>query len=338
MKPFLSVIIPVYNVEAYLERCVHSVLCQDFTDIEVILVDDGSPDRCPDICDELSRNDERVVVIHKENEGLSSARNAGMKIAKGTYLAFLDSDDQWAEGQLKKLIQAMEGKNIPFIMFRSYSLYSDGTLMERDDHALFHDEVNSYDVCDLYRILISSGDLHEQAGTHIIRTSFCRDNNLYFTEGLLGEDTEWMFRVLRITDTILAINIPLQIYTESNSNSITHNIKSKNVSDLLEIIKKSLAFADLVKDCRTTKYELAHCSYLWSTALGLYYNVSQEDKPRLKRSIKEIKMRLQLSEHPKSKLAGMMYNVLGFDITTRFLSIYIYLHKKNILNKKVVVS
>ena len=338
MKPFLSVIIPVYKVEAYLERCVHSVLNQDFTDIEVILVDDGSPDRCPDICDELSRNDERVVVIHKENGGLSSARNAGMKIAKGIYLAFLDSDDQWAEGQLKKLIQAMEGKNIPFIMFRSYSLYSDGTLMERDDHALFHDEVNSYDVCDLYRILIPSGDLHEQAGTHIIQTSFCRDNNLYFTEGLLGEDTEWMFRVLRITDTILAINIPLQIYTESNSNSITHNIKSKNVSDLLEIIKKSLAFADLVKDCRTVKYELAHCSYLWSTALGLYNNIPQIEKNTIKPDFYKIKKRLILNDHPKSRLVGMVYDIFGLQITSRILSIYIKLHKMNIINKKAILS
>ena len=81
--PFLSVIIPIYKVEDYLERCVKSVLNQDFKDIEVILVDDGSPDRCPQICDEFAKTDERIKVLHKPNGGLSSARNAGIEIAVG---------------------------------------------------------------------------------------------------------------------------------------------------------------------------------------------------------------------------------------------------------------
>ncbi len=95
----ISVIVPVYKVEKYLAKCVDSILSQTYRDLEVILVDDGSPDSCGTICDAYARQDSRVVVIHKENGGLSSARNAGMDIAKGEYIAFVDSDD-WIEPEM----------------------------------------------------------------------------------------------------------------------------------------------------------------------------------------------------------------------------------------------
>ncbi|MDE7378300.1 MAG: glycosyltransferase [Paraprevotella sp.] len=91
--PSVSILVPVYKVEKYLSRCIESVLSQDFTDWELILVDDGSPDRCPEICDEYAQKDERIRVVHKENGGLVSARLAGFKEARGEYLMFLDSDD-----------------------------------------------------------------------------------------------------------------------------------------------------------------------------------------------------------------------------------------------------
>ncbi len=93
MGPLISVIIPVYKVEEYLDRCVSSVLNQTYKNLEMILVDDGSPDRCPELCDEWGKKDLRIKVIHKENGGLSDARNAGMKICTGELVAFLDSDD-----------------------------------------------------------------------------------------------------------------------------------------------------------------------------------------------------------------------------------------------------
>ena len=92
-KPLISVIIPCYKVEDYIEKCVDSILNQTYKKLEIILVDDGSPDNCPKICDEYAKKDERVIVIHKENGGLSDARNAGLDIAKGEYISFIDSDD-----------------------------------------------------------------------------------------------------------------------------------------------------------------------------------------------------------------------------------------------------
>lgn len=92
-SPIISIIIPIYKVEPYLRRCLDSIVNQTYTNLEIILVDDGSPDNCPQICDEYAAKDNRIVVIHKENGGLSDARNAGLDICKGKYISFMDSDD-----------------------------------------------------------------------------------------------------------------------------------------------------------------------------------------------------------------------------------------------------
>ena len=93
MNPLISIIVPVYKVEEYLDDCVQSILSQSYKNIEIILVDDGSPDKCPQLCDEYSKQDKRIRVIHKKNGGLSDARNTGILASHGEYLLFEDSDD-----------------------------------------------------------------------------------------------------------------------------------------------------------------------------------------------------------------------------------------------------
>ena len=115
----ISIIVPVYKVEKYLKRCIDSILSQTYTDFELILVDDGSPDNCGAICDEYAQKDGRIIVIHKENGGLSSARNAGLDVAIGDYIGFVDSDDMigshYYEALLyfmNKKLSGLEGKRI----------------------------------------------------------------------------------------------------------------------------------------------------------------------------------------------------------------------------------
>ncbi len=110
MKPLISIIIPVYNVEQYLHRCVDSVLNQTYKNLEIILVNDGSPDNCPFICDEYAKKDKRIIVVHKENGGLSSARNAGLEIVQGEYISFIDSDDWIHENYIEILYKNLHEK------------------------------------------------------------------------------------------------------------------------------------------------------------------------------------------------------------------------------------
>ena len=103
MEPLISVIVPVYKVEPYLDECVRSVINQTYRNLEIILVDDGSPDRCPEMCDNYAKQDARIKVIHKPNEGLSVARNVGIKASTGEWLFFLDSDDTISHNCIESL-------------------------------------------------------------------------------------------------------------------------------------------------------------------------------------------------------------------------------------------
>ena len=132
--PKVSVVIPVYKVEPYLRRCVDSVLAQTLSDLEIILVDDGSPDHCPEICDEYALTHQNIQVIHKTNGGLASARNAGMRIAQGEYILFVDSDD-WIDPEMaEELVAVAEQHRVDFVRFRpmyaGWPQYEDGTLCD----------------------------------------------------------------------------------------------------------------------------------------------------------------------------------------------------------------
>ena len=104
----LSVIVPIYNVEKYLPKCIDSILAQNYSEIEVILVDDGSPDGCPEICDNYAEKDKRIVVIHQKNLGVSAARNAGLKAAHGEYIGFVDPDDWISPSMYQEMITALD--------------------------------------------------------------------------------------------------------------------------------------------------------------------------------------------------------------------------------------
>ena len=132
----LTVVIPVYRVEATLDRCVESVLIQDIDDMEVILVDDGSPDSCPDMCDEWAEKDSRISVIHKENGGLSEARNAALDIAKGDYVTFVDSDDWLDEGTYKAILNLMDDNDIVEYPVAHRLSLSDRSYENMDDYWL----------------------------------------------------------------------------------------------------------------------------------------------------------------------------------------------------------
>lgn len=123
----ISIIVPVYKAEKYLSRCMQSLLNQTMSDIEIILVDDGSPDNCPALCDAFASQDMRVKVVHKRNGGLSSARNAGMEAASGIYIGFVDSDDDVEPDMYEKMLQKAEQYKVDFVMADYRRFETDGT-------------------------------------------------------------------------------------------------------------------------------------------------------------------------------------------------------------------
>ncbi len=128
MQPKVSVIIPIYNVEKYLDRCMESILNQSLRDIEVIMIDDGSPGRCPNMCDDYVKIDSRVKVIHQANSGAGLARNAGIEIASGEYYAFLDSDDYFDLDMLEQMYLKAKERNLDAVSCGIYNIWRDGSI------------------------------------------------------------------------------------------------------------------------------------------------------------------------------------------------------------------
>lgn len=184
--PLVSIIVPVYKVEKYLKRCVDSLTNQTLRDIEIILVDDGSPDNSGKICDSLQEKDCRIKVIHKSNGGLSSARNAGVKIAQGQYIGFVDSDDDVALDMYEKMYSVAKRENVDFVMSDYQRICADGTyyLKTLDIPA------GLYEKNQIRRMIFPNLIMGEKieygpflSVWHCLyRTDFLRQNNLYFDE------------------------------------------------------------------------------------------------------------------------------------------------------------
>ena len=152
-KPEISIIVPVYQVEKYLNECIDSILAQTFTDFELILVDDGSPDNCPALCDAAAKRDSRVRVIHKQNGGVSTARNAGLDAAQGNWIAFVDSDDTAAPEYLEKMHKAVLETGADFAICSSQCIDEMGKTLAGGEHRLLNEFLPQEEV--LRRMVVS---------------------------------------------------------------------------------------------------------------------------------------------------------------------------------------
>lgn len=334
-KVKLSVIIPVYKVEKYLEQCVDSVLKQDYSNLEVILVDDGSPDRCPDICDLYSQKYQCVRVIHKQNGGLSSARNCGMQEATGKYIMFLDSDDWWNEHiKLEDLIENIErAQDVQMSCFCALNYIPNYGVVIRNDASFYEQEKGILEREEYYKKVVELGNLQEQAGTKILDRKFLLDNQLFFQEGILGEDTEWMFRVLRKVKKILVMDKPFLMYRYGREGSITNSVSVKNVTDLLLVISQSVDYYKDKDNDSLKKYELSHCAYLWFIALSMFSQLSTKDKKNCVLSIKKYAYLSEYAVSRKVKICRIALKILGTNGTAMLLNTYVQLGRKNIIKK-----
>ncbi len=322
---FLSVIIPVYNVEKYLQQCVDSVIHQQLCDIEIILVDDGSLDNSPQICDEYASTYEYIKVIHKENGGLSSARNVGLDVAQGKYIMFMDSDDWWnPEVNMNSVLkQVREQKDKEMFLFSSLDYVEGNGLYKRNEHHHF-DKISTESVEKYYQSLLENGNLEVSAATKIIKLEFLRKNNLYFTPGIVSEDNEWMLRLLRCLNHVGVIDESIYIYRAGRKGSITNTIGLKNISDLLCIIEKSLSYYDDSQNNHVLKEkELCYVAYLWFSALGLSYKLKTSEKHFIKNRFEQTSVVCKYSNSTKTKLCYYVYKILGFQLTEWILGLYI---------------
>ncbi len=231
MEQLISVIIPVYKVESFLHRCVDSVIKQTYRNIEIILVNDGSPDNCPKICDEYAKLDDRIKVVHKQNGGLSSARNAGIEVAKGEYITFVDSDDFVSENFIESLYSAIVSSAADISVGDAVFVYSDKTPEERNEEIVF----KSYSPFEAVRAMLLQEPFSNSACAKLFSKKFFA--NRRFTNGILYEDFDIIFPIVFESEKVV-FNSAAEYYYYQNPQSIMHEKIDERHLILLDLSDK----------------------------------------------------------------------------------------------------
>lgn len=191
MSAKISVIVPVYKVEPYLSRCLDSIINQTYRNLEIILVDDGSPDHCGEICDEYARQDSRIRVIHKSNGGLSDARNHGIDVATGDYIAFVDSDDYVTTDMYEKMLARLEFDNSDMVVCNYYR-FDEGSVPPEYGYINLPDRVLSKD--EAFDFYLQIGGDYVSAWNKLYKRGIFAD--LRYPTGKIYEDTFVICEVL----------------------------------------------------------------------------------------------------------------------------------------------
>lgn len=238
-NPLVSIIVPIYKVEPYLRRCLDSIVNQTYTNLEIILVDDGSPDGCPQICDEYAAKDDRIVVIHKENGGLSDARNAGLDLCKGGYLTFVDSDDWINLKFIEVLIELIQKEKADLAIGKFEKKYESGQKDERKKNNFSVEILNNKQAIeklfskDSVFFGIACGKLYARALFEKIRFPF----------GMLHEDDYTLYKVLYSSKKIIFLDDPLYFYFQRGS-SIMGTAKPCSIRALRAKVERYFFFKE----------------------------------------------------------------------------------------------
>ena len=236
--PSISFVIPIYGVEGYLERCVESVLGQARGDLEAILVDDGSPDGCGTIADEYAMLDARVAVVHQTNRWLGGARNMGLKLAVGVYVAFVDSDDYISLDYSETVLRALEEMPVDMLFFNINHVDEMGGLTQVGTQPFESGKVyEGEDVQEqLYPIVISSHRINS-AWMKVYKRAFLIESSIFFDESIrYAEDYEFCLRLFPVLSSFAYVDAALYYYVE-NIDSIMHTIDSGIVDKVLRLYR-----------------------------------------------------------------------------------------------------
>lgn len=322
--PTFSIIIPVYNTEKELERCVRSVTCQTYRDFELILVDDGSRDKSGALCDAFAAEDPRIKVIHQQNSGCSEARNSGIRNAAGQYLIFVDSDDMWDDNNalagLAKVIAEQPGVDV--VCFGVKIIDETGAYVKERKPEL-PDNIDN-NKTDIVRHLVYTNGYFSTSYVKALRRSFFLAEGLFFIKGLLSEDIEWSARILIGCKSIAVYSNAFYKRIQRSEGSITSSIGKKNVSDILESIERG----EVLVNERAENEELKNLyfeywAYQYAMLLGLVYRIHKlEEYPEYIERLGKLKWLLKYDHVGKVRAVRKLVSILGVSGAIRVLSLY----------------
>lgn len=273
----ISIIVPIYKVEPYLDRCVQSIVDQTYSNLEIILVDDGSPDNCPAMCDAWAEKDSRIKVIHKKNGGLSDARNAGLNTAAGTYIAFVDSDDWIHCEYIRFLYRAIQQDHSTLSACDLHMFYENDK--QPDIEVVFHAEV--YTSEEALETLIHGTGFRAIACNKLYHHSLLDGER--FEVGRFHEDEFFTYRILAKADKLSFVNMPLYFYLQRDG-SIMRTVSIKH----LDALDAYLLRLQLFKQHYPNIYCKDKISFCFN-CVTFYRNFLHSSGPDKKRALEKIK-------------------------------------------------
>lgn len=241
--PTLSIVIPVYNLERYLKKCLDSVIIQNSEEVEILLLDDGSTDGSGQICDEYARRYDNIKVYHKENEGLSATRNLGIRRAEGEYILFLDGDDFLTPNAVRNIINELKSGLRADVLIGRYISYSSSTgIMEECGYHLDKQVVEGAVKEKLFRELLSGKTYDWYACLNIVRKGYIVENAIFFKEGVCFEDAMWTPEVLFHAERAAYLDTPFYVYRQNREGSITASVDENTYMDKLYVCRYAEEF------------------------------------------------------------------------------------------------
>lgn len=314
----VSVIIPVYNVRLYLERCVQSVLRQTYKDLEIILVDDGSKDNSGELCDQLALSDQRIRVIHQVNQGLSGARNTGIRHATGEYVTFIDSDDEWLlDDGLDALVRQCDDKT-DMVAFKMVHIWDQRRREYMSDYDV--QKISSMtNAQSVFAHLVRSQQLRVSACAVFVRRLVLTDNNIFFISGLISEDVFWTLQLWQHAQAVKVVNLNFYgYYHRGESITTSPSIRVARSYDTI-----FTHWSEQCKDgCVNAAAILEFMSGLWINRGYSYYKLQKNDKPEALGILKRHKDLLNYAATAKSRRVAKMVKVLGVKCTVVILGWY----------------
>ncbi len=284
----ISVIIPVYNVEEYLKECIDSVLSQTYENYEIILVDDGSTDNSGKICDEYAERNNKITAIHKENGGLSDARNTGLSLSQGEYIYFLDSDDYIIPESFAELVSVIKKNNSDFVFFDAKSFEDENKSFNIEQRYIRKKEYETAKGEDILLKLLSNKDYHSPVQMYFYKKIFLIENDLSFLSGVVYEDSLFSYKAFCLANHVT--HIAKSFYCRRyRANSIMTSQKSKKYFDsICRVYEEVLSFSKKENKIHlevAQKY-IARCAF---NVFNNYEKLNREDKNNSKKQLKEIK-------------------------------------------------
>lgn len=314
MKPEikLSFIIPIYNVENYLRACVESILPHIDNRCEIILVDDGATDSSPAICDEYKERSDQVVVIHKPNGGLASARNAGLEICKGEYVAFVDSDDRIHSESIATVLKWIESGGADLCFMQAEKFYPGGKAVDLGD-CISEAGIKGKTKGEVLKYIASRPKFPGSSCTKIYRRSFLKDNDLHFPyENIQSEDLGFVRDCVMKAESYDAIDAPYYEYRQQRMGSITDKGSKRSVEGLLIFIEDTISLYSERKKAIAPygKYALSFGAYEYGV---LVYNCALTNTVRsdLINRVRDCKWITNYSVSLKQNIVKYIVSALG---------------------------